>query len=58
MPAGQILLLAYKPNPGGGIIRYPSYTRPRSGDDKIRIIIDPDLAEEVADLDKPASKKP
>jgi hypothetical protein len=58
LPAGQILLMAHKPNPAGGIIRFPSFTRPRSGDDKIRIIIDPDLAEEVEDLDKPAIKKP
>jgi Predicted outer membrane protein len=53
LPEGQILLLAYKANPGGGVIRFPSYTRPKIGDDKIRIIFDPELTQEVEDLDKP-----
>jgi hypothetical protein len=57
LPEGQILLMAYKANPGGGVIRFPSYTRPKVGDDKIRILLDPELTQEVEDLDKPDKNK-
>ena len=53
LPEGQVQLMAYKPNPAGGIIRFPSHTRPKVGDDMIRIIFDPELTQEVEDLDKP-----
>jgi uncharacterized GH25 family protein len=58
LPAEEILLIAYAPNKTPGIIQFPSQIRPRIGDDKIRILIDTELTQDVEDLDKPGNGKP
>lgn len=51
LPEEPISLMAYKANPAGGRIRYPSHASPDINDQDVRIILDPKLQSEIEDLD-------
>lgn len=51
LPDEPISLMAYKANPAGGRIRYPSHASPAMNAQDIRIVLDPALQIEVEDLD-------
>jgi protocatechuate 3,4-dioxygenase beta subunit len=53
LPEEQIELMAYRRNPFGAHILYPAKIKPKSNDQNIRIIYDPNLNDDVEDLDKP-----
>ncbi len=51
LPDEPISLMAYKANPAGGRIRYPSHASPEMNAQDIRIVFDPELQAEAEDLD-------
>jgi hypothetical protein len=58
LPDEPIELMAYRGNPKGGQIRYPSVVRPTKNQRTIRIIFDPTLDESLEDLDAPKKTQP
>lgn len=53
LPEQPIQLMAYRANPRGGRVLYPSIVRPWLNQQDIRILLDPTLTEPIEDLDAP-----
>lgn len=57
LPDDLIELMAYRANPKGGRIVYPTKVRPELNQTDIRIVFDPLLLKEIDDLDAPKSTR-
>jgi protocatechuate 3,4-dioxygenase beta subunit len=53
LPDEPLELMAYRRNPAGGVIRYPSQVKTQRNQRDIRILFDPALDEPIEDLDAP-----
>jgi hypothetical protein len=51
LPDEPIRLMAYRRNPGGGVIHYSAKALPPLGAQSIRIVLDPRLGSGIEDLD-------
>ncbi len=56
LPDVPLQLMAYKRNPAGGRIRFPSVVSTKLNQADIRIVIDPELDQETESLDEPMPK--
>jgi hypothetical protein len=53
LPEQPLQLVAYMPQPGGGLIRFATRISPRLNQTDVRIVLDPKLTKDVEDLDRP-----